>query len=62
MPFINTEKIERINWFYKENTNVKRKIEILTLEENKNKIQELLCSKCKIKTFDKEVLGGICEI
>ena len=62
MPFINTEKIEKINWFYKENTNVKRKIEILTLEENKNKIQELLCSKCKIKTFDKEVLGGICEI
>lgn len=62
MPFINTEKIEKINWFYKENTNTKRKIDILTLEENKNKLQEILCSDCNIKIFDKNLLGGVCEI
>lgn len=62
MPFINTEKIEKINWFYKENTNVKRKIDILTLDENKKEIHKILCNKCKIKTFSNDILGGISEI
>ena len=30
-------------------------------EENKEKIQEILDEKCRIKTFDKDLLGGICE-
>lgn len=62
MPFINTEKIGRINWFLKENTEIQRKIEIVTLEENVNKIQEMLGDKCIVKNFDKELLGGLSEI
>lgn len=62
MPFINTEKIGRINWFLKENTEIQRKIEIVTLEENMNKIQEMLGDKCIVKNFDKELLGGLSEI
>lgn len=58
MPFINTEKIERLNWYYQENTESNRKLEILTLDENKEKIQEILCDKCIIRTFDKDLLGG----
>ena len=61
MPFINSEKITRIDWYYQENTESNRKVEILTLEENKEKIQEILGEKCRIKTFDKDLLGGICE-
>ena len=61
MPFFNSEKITRIDWYYKENTESNRKLEILTLEENKEKIQEILDEKCRIKTFDKDLLGGICE-
>ncbi len=61
MPFINTEKIEKINWYYQENTESNRKLEIVTLKENKKKLEEILCLKCKIKTFDKDWLGGISE-
>lgn len=61
MPFINTEKIERLNWYYEENTGSNRVIEILTLNENKEKVRELLCDKCKIRTFDKDLFGGEIE-
>lgn len=61
MPFINTEKIEKINWFYNENSNINRKCELITLEENKEKIKEILNKNCKIKIFDKNLLGGIIE-
>ena len=61
MPFINTEKIGRIKWFFEENSETKRKVEIVTLEQNKEKVQELLDNKCIIKTFDKELLGGSSE-
>lgn len=61
MPFINSEKITKIHWYYQENTESNRKIEILTLKQNKEKIQEILGKKCNIKTFDKDLLGGICE-
>ena len=62
MTFINTEKIEKINWYYKENANTKKKIDIVTLEENKQKIQEMLIdNRCNIITFDKNLLGGKCE-
>lgn len=61
MPFINTEKTEKINWYYQENTESNRKLEIVTLKENKKKLEEILCLKCKIKTFDKDWLGGISE-
>lgn len=61
MPFINSEKITRIDWYYQENTESNRKLEILTLEENKEKIQEMLRRKHEIRTFDKDLLGGVCE-
>ena len=61
MPFINTERIARINWFFEENTELQRKVEIVTLKENKSKIRELLVDKCSIKTFDKDLLGGLSE-
>ena len=62
MPFINTERIEKINWYYKENENTKKQIDIMTLEENKQKIKEMLIdNKCNIITFDKNLLGGKCE-
>ena len=61
MLFINTEKLEKINWYYDENTNINKKIEIITLEENEEKIKEILNNKCLIRTFDKNLLGGINE-
>lgn len=62
MPFINTEKIEELNWYYNENSSNYRKIEIVTLEENKKKIEEMLTNKCKVTTFNENLLGGINEI
>lgn len=61
MPFINTEKIERINWYYNENTESKRKIEIITLEQNKSKIESMINKKCNIISFDKNLVGGLIE-
>lgn len=49
MPFINTEAISRINWFYKENENSKKEIEIITLKENKEILEKLLSNKFNIK-------------
>ena len=61
MPFFNSEKIAKIYWYYQENTESNRKLEILTLEQNKGKIQEILENKCNIRIFDKDLLGGGCE-
>lgn len=62
MPFINTEQIERINWYYQENTETTKKVEIITLKENADVIERTINNKCKIKTFDKNLLGGISEM
>jgi len=59
MLFINTEKITRINWYYLENINATRKIEIVTLKESEEKINELLNDKCTIKVLNKDLLGGL---
>ena len=61
MPFINTEKIENINWYYNENTDSIKKVKILTLKENEEKIKEIISNKCEVTSFDKNLLGGICE-
>lgn len=58
MPFINTEKIEKINWYYEENNENLKNVEIITLKENKEKIKELVCNKCSIRSIDKNLLGG----
>lgn len=59
MPFIDTTKISQINWFYKENTSTKRKIDFITLKENKDVLKEILTDKCNVIIFPDNLLGGI---
>lgn len=58
MPYINTQKLEKIYWFYKENTNINKSIDIITLKENKEKIEEMLDYKCNVKIFKEDLFGG----
>lgn len=58
MPFIDTEKINRLRMFYKNNPKINRKIDIITLKENKEKISEILTNKVNIIELD-NWLGGI---
>lgn len=60
MPFIDTEKLHGLNIFYKNNQKTDRKIDIITLKENKEKIDEILTNKTNIIEIDKW-LGGIDE-
>lgn len=60
MPFIDTEKINRLRMFYKNNPKVNRKIDIITLTENKEKICEILTNKVNIIELD-NWLGGIID-
>ena len=62
MIFINTEKIEKLKWFYKENSDGLKKVEIITISENKEKIGEMVGdNRRSIKVIDKDWLGGIFE-
>ena len=60
MPFLNTEKLHNLNIFYKNNQEIKRKIDILTLKENREKINEILTNRTNIIDID-YLLGGIYE-
>lgn len=60
MPFIDTEKLHRLNIFYQNNRNTNRKIDIITLRENKEKIQEILINSTNIIELD-NWLGGVEE-
>ena len=60
MPFIDTERLYALNVFFKNNRNTSRRIEIITLKENKKKISETLINKVKIIELDKW-LGGMDE-
>ena len=60
MPFLNTEKLHNLNIFYKNNQEIKRKIDILTLKENRGKINEILTNRTNIIDID-YLLGGIYE-
>ena len=57
MPFIDTEKLHSINVFYNSNKNQNKTIELLTLKENKDKINEILIKDTKIIEID-SWLGG----
>ena len=57
MPFIDTEKLHKLNIFYN-NKISNRKIDILTLKENKRKIEEILSNNTNIIELD-NWLGGI---
>ena len=61
MPFIDTKKIEKINWYYEENSNTKRNINVVTLRQNEQKLKEILNIKCSIKIID-NYIGGKSEI
>lgn len=52
MPFIDTEKLHKLNVFYNNNQKTNRKINIITLKENKEKIDEILTNKTKIIEID----------
>ena len=58
MPFIDTEKLHSINVFYNSNKNQNKKIELLTLKENKDKVKEMLTKDTKIIEIDNWI-GGI---
>lgn len=58
MPFIDTEKLHKLNIFYNNNKNTNRKIDIITLKENKEKIDEILTNRTNIIEMD-NLLGGI---
>lgn len=60
MPFIDTEKLHGLNIFYKNNQKTDRKIDIITLKENEEKIDEILTNKTNVIEIDKW-LGGIDE-
>lgn len=53
MPFINTERLHRIKLFLRNNKNSNKEIDIITLKENKDKINEILKRKCNILDIDK---------
>lgn len=58
MPFIDTEKLHKLNIFYNNNKMSNRKIDIITLKENKEKIEEILTNNVNIIELD-SLLGGI---
>ena len=60
MPFIDTEKLHKLNLFYKTNQKINRKIDIITLKENKEIIEDILTNKSNIIEID-NWLGGINE-
>ena len=52
MPFIDTAKLYKLNIAYKDNKETNRKIDILTLKENRKKIDEILAKKTNIIEID----------
>lgn len=57
LPFIDTERIQKLNMFYKNNQKISRKIYIATLKENIEKLNEILISKTNFIELD-NWLGG----
>lgn len=57
MPFIDTEKLHKLNVYYNNNRTIDRKIDILTFNDNKEKINEILTKKTNIIELD-SWLGG----
>lgn len=53
MLFLDIEKINELIWFYQENTDSKKQINILTLKENEEVIRKLAPKKAKIIGIDK---------
>lgn len=60
MPFLDTERLYRLNRFFRNNQKINRKIDIITMKENKEKIIEILTNRVNIIELD-GWLGGIHE-
>ena len=58
MPFLDIDKLHRLNIFYKNNKEINREIDILTFKENTKKINEILTNRTNIIEID-NLLGGI---
>lgn len=58
MPFIDTEKLHELNVFFNKKANEDKKINIITLSENTEKIREILIKDIKFIELD-NWLGGI---
>lgn len=58
MPFIDTEKLHALNVFFNNKLNTDKKISIITLAENVEKLKEILIKDTKIIELD-NWLGGI---
>ncbi len=52
IPFIDTEKLHRLNIAFNNNEKLNRKIDIVTLKENKEKIEEILTNEINIVELD----------
>lgn len=53
MPFINVEKLHRINIIFRNDKNHNKEIDLITLSENTDKIKEILKRKCNILEIEK---------
>lgn len=62
MIFIDTEKINELRWFFQENIDTKKKIDIITLKENEEFIKGLAPINSKVIGIDKEYLLKGAEI
>ena len=60
MPFIDTEKLHKLNIFFNNNKETRRKIDIITLKSNKRKIEEILTNSVNLIELD-NFLGGPSE-
>ena len=52
MPFIDTSKLHKLNVFYKSNISSSKKIDIVTLKENRDIIDKVLKRKTNIVELD----------
>lgn len=56
MPFIHTEKLHRLNIAFNNTERINKKINIVTLKENKEKIKEILISDINIVEIDEYLI------
>ncbi len=53
IPFIDTKKLHRLNIFYNSNKIIDGRIDIVTLKENRKKINEIINEKISIVEVNK---------
>ena len=58
MTFMDGVKINELNWFYKENVDTEKIVDVVTLAENVNVLREILTNRCNLIELPKI---GECE-